>query len=552
MKFKTRILLLPAVTLALFVAGWLVSAAVASRAAAAVSTLGAADYPYLEGLNHLDELVKRTTQTTQSAVAEGDKSKLDDVTAIAAEADASARRLAALDGHAAAATALGHAYAAYAKAATEAAQTMLAGSGDVAGKVGAMQQAQGKLASLLDHDMAAARQAVQDRLAASRTGVRGVMIANAASGAAIVLALVLGAWLLLRATARDLGAEPEHLRQVVERIAAGNLQADPDEHQAHERSVLGKLQAMAAQLAQIVDAIRRASLEVGDASIQIAQGNDDLSRRTQTQAANLEETSASMEEMTATVRQNADNANQAEQLARSARTQATEGGQVMAATDQAMRAINASSRRIADIVGLIDEIAFQTNLLALNAAVEAARAGEQGRGFAVVASEVRSLAQRSAGAAKEIKALISDSVDKVKAGSELVERSGQTLTDIVDSVKKVTDIVAEIAAASREQATGIDQVSRAVTAMDEGTQQNAALVEQAAAASRAMQDQAGLLMREVAFFTLAEAAAEAATTAEPVPPLHAAAPAPLVFGHQPAAATPRSQAVSSGAVWQEF
>ena len=262
------------------------------------------------------------------------------------------------------------------------------------------------------------------------------MVSNAISGAAIVLALVLGAWLVLRAIARDLGAEPESLRTIVERIAAGDLQAHDGDSRADARSVRGKLQAMAVQLAQIVGSIRSVSQEVGDASRQIVQGNDDLSQRTQTQAAALEETAASMEQMTASVKRNASNAGQAEQITRTARRKAEEGGQVMNETHEAMQAIKASSRRIADIVGLIDEIAFQTNLLALNAAVEAARAGEQGRGFAVVAAEVRVLAQRSAGAAKEIKGLINDSVAKVTAGSELVARSGDTLADIIDEARR--------------------------------------------------------------------------------------------------------------------
>jgi len=209
-----------------------------------------------------------------------------------------------------------------------------------------------------------------------------------------------------------------------------------------------------------------------------------------------------MEEMTSTVKQNAENASHANQLARGAREQAERGGEVAGRAIVAMRDINVASRKIADIVGLIQEIAFQTNLLALNAAVEAARAGEQGRGFAVVATEVRNLAQRSAGAAKEIKGLIEDSAEKVRSGSELVDQSGKALAEIVESVKKVTDIVAEIAAASQEQSAGIDQVNNAVMQMDEMTQQNAALVEEAAAAARAMHEQAGELTRQVGFFKL--------------------------------------------------
>jgi methyl-accepting chemotaxis protein len=258
---------------------------------------------------------------------------------------------------------------------------------------------------------------------------------------------------------------------------------------------------MDAKLSEIVGSVRTASEQVGSAAGQIAQGNDDLSQRTQEQASALEQTAASMEEMTSTVKQNADNARQAKQLAEGARAHAERGGQVVSEAVGAMQEINASSRQIADIIGVIDGIAFQTNLLALNAAVEAARAGEQGRGFAVVATEVRSLAQRSATAAKEIKELIGGSVEKVRAGSELVDASGSVLKDILESVKKVSDIVAEIAAASEEQAAGIEQVNNAVVQMDSTTQQNAALVEEAAAASKAMQMQAQELVAQISYFS---------------------------------------------------
>jgi len=261
-------------------------------------------------------------------------------------------------------------------------------------------------------------------------------------------------------------------------------------------SMNGFIEKLQAIIVQTKDAT--SSMSAG--SLQIARGNDDLSQRTQEQAAALEETASSMEEMTATVKQNADNARQANQLSTTARGQAEKGGVVMQKVVGAMEEINASSRKISDIIGVIDEIAFQTNLLALNAAVEAARAGEQGRGFAVVATEVRSLAQRSASAAKEIKDLISDSVTKVSVGTELVDESGKTLEGIIDAVKKVSDIVAEIAAASEEQASGIEQVNNAVTQMDSTTQQNAALVEEASAASKQLEHRAQSLVTLMAQF----------------------------------------------------
>lgn len=245
--------------------------------------------------------------------------------------------------------------------------------------------------------------------------------------------------------------------------------------------------------------IKHATNQVSSAAAEITQGNTDLSQRSEEQACAVEETASSMEELTSTVKQSADNAGQANQLALTARHQAEQGGQVVDQAIVAMSAINQSSRKIADIISVIDEIAFQTNLLALNAAVEAARAGEQGRGFAVVAGEVRKLAQRSADAAKQIKGLISDSMNKVEDGSKLVGQSGQTLREIVDAVKKVSDIVAEIASAAQEQASGIEQVNQAILQMDQVTQQNAALVEQTAAASQAMSDQTRDLQHRMGF-----------------------------------------------------
>ena len=257
------------------------------------------------------------------------------------------------------------------------------------------------------------------------------------------------------------------------------------------------------RVSDVVQSVKSAVSGITTGTTEISQGNENLSQRTSAQAGALEETSASMEEMTSTIKQNADNAKQANQLAVTAREVAEKGGAVTDKAVGAMDEINKSSKKIADIINVIDEIAFQTNLLALNAAVEAARAGEQGRGFAVVASEVRNLAQRSATAAKEIKTLINESVQKVGDGSELVNKSGQTLAEIVDSVKRVTDIIAEISAASQEQASGIDQVNKAVMQMDQGTQQNAALVEEATSASQSMKQQAAGLLEQVAFFKMA-------------------------------------------------
>jgi methyl-accepting chemotaxis protein len=275
---------------------------------------------------------------------------------------------------------------------------------------------------------------------------------------------------------------------------------------ADYRGLLGQLKddcnTTTARLAEIVTNIKEAASTINVASQEIAAGNSNLSSRTEQQAASLEETASSMEELTSTVKQNAENARQANQLAIGASDIAVKGGDVVGQVVSTMADINDSAKKIVDIISVIDGIAFQTNILALNAAVEAARAGEQGRGFAVVASEVRNLAQRSAGAAKEIKTLIGDSVLKVEAGSKLVDQAGNTMQDVVGAVRRVTDIMSEISAASSEQSAGIEQVNQAITTMDENTQQNAALVEEAAAAAESLEDQANNLTQTVGIFKL--------------------------------------------------
>jgi methyl-accepting chemotaxis protein len=289
--------------------------------------------------------------------------------------------------------------------------------------------------------------------------------------------------------------------KVAQTVAAGDLTSDIKVDSTNELGqLLQALKEMNESLVGIVSEVRTGTDTIATASNQIATGNLDLSSRTEQQASSLEETASSMEELTSTVKQNGDNARQANQLAVSASDVAVKGGEVVAQVVDTMGSINDSSKKIVDIIGVIDGIAFQTNILALNAAVEAARAGEQGRGFAVVASEVRNLAQRSASAAKEIKELISDSVEKVEAGSKLVNQAGTTMDEIVASVRRVTDIMGEITAAGREQEAGIEQINQAITEMDNVTQQNAALVEEAAAAAQSLQDQAGNLSQVVSVF----------------------------------------------------
>jgi methyl-accepting chemotaxis protein len=296
--------------------------------------------------------------------------------------------------------------------------------------------------------------------------------------------------------------------EVARTVAAGDLTSRIDVQGSDEASqMMQALKDMNASLATLVLDVRTGSIEIAGAASEIASGNLELSSRTEQQAGSLEETASSMEEMTSTVRQNAENALQANQLAANASGVARKGGEVVARVVETMSDIDAASRKIVEIIAVIDGIAFQTNILALNAAVEAARAGEQGRGFAVVASEVRNLAQRSASAAKEIKQLIDDSVDKVSLGSQLVSEAGTTMGEVVNSVQRVTDIMGDISSASREQEGGITQINQAITEMDSVTQQNAALVEEAAGAAGSLQEEADRLAQMVAVFKV-----EAGTT----------------------------------------
>ncbi|WP_246392256.1 methyl-accepting chemotaxis protein [Paraburkholderia youngii] len=328
--------------------------------------------------------------------------------------------------------------------------------------------------------------------------------------AALVLAVVAGA-VITRSLLRALGAEPVALVEVTQRVAGGDLSPVPGANSAPTGSVLASMGKMQASLVQLIGQVRTSADSIATGSSQIASGNVDLSTRTEQQAASLQETAASMEELTSTVKQNAENAQQASSLSANASEVAGRGNQVVGEVVDTMSEIRTSSTRIADITGIIEGIAFQTNILALNAAVEAARAGEQGRGFAVVASEVRSLAQRSSSAAKEIKDLINASVQKIQNGSSLANEAGKTMAEVTQAVARVTDIMGEIAAASTEQSRGIEQVNQAITQMDEVTQQNAALVEEAAAASKSLEDQGRQLNQAVSFFRLDSQAAAHAT-----------------------------------------
>ena len=388
--------------------------------------------------------------------------------------------------------------------------------------------------------------------------------ATASFGGKLIVALTafsvllgaLASWLLTRGIVRP-------IRQAValaETVASGDLSHRIEATSRDETgALLRALRHMNDSLVAIVTQVRGGTDTISNASSEIAAGNLDLSARTEQQASALEQTAASMEELTGTVRQNADNARQANQLAITASNVAVDGGAVVGQVITTMGSINESSRKIVDIIGVIDGIAFQTNILALNAAVEAARAGEQGRGFAVVATEVRNLAQRSASAAKEIKLLIGDSVEKVEQGAKLVDQAGATMEQVVESIRRVTDIMAEITHASQEQTGGIEQVNAAIGQMDETTQQNAALVEESAAAAGSMQDQAARLAQVVSVFKL-DGQQPAAPAPAPATPARALAvqpkPAVRAAKAKPAAATPAAKpaarATAAAEEWEEF
>jgi methyl-accepting chemotaxis protein len=354
-----------------------------------------------------------------------------------------------------------------------------------------------KLVAMEDAQSAQSQRDAESAFANTRNFMLIMLLAAVAIGVA-------AAWIITRGLIRQLGGEPDYTTKIAGSIAHGDLAIAIDTRTAEKGSLLAEMNEMRNSLVRIVGQVRRGTETIGTASREIAAGNIDLSSRTELQASSLEKTASAMETLTTTVRQNADHAREANQLAASASDVARKGGDVVSQVVGTMGEINSSANKIADIISVIDGIAFQTNILALNAAVEAARAGEQGRGFAVVASEVRNLAQRSAAAAKEIKTLIGDSVEKVERGSKLVGQAGVTMEEVVASVKRVTDIMGEIASASAEQSAGIEQVNMSIIEMDSMTQQNAALVEEAAAAAQSLQDQAGELSRVVSIFRLVE------------------------------------------------
>src|SRR5471032_3525512 len=362
-------------------------------------------------------------------------------------------------------------------------------------------QWRGTLRSLIELE----KTTMHDKANQAESSYAQLRVAMIGAAFAALIVGVIGALLITRSILKQLGAEPSEAQRVASEIADGNLTVSVAIARGASGSLMASLEAMRAQLSGIVGGIKTSADSIAVAANEMAQGNVDLSQRTEEQAASLEQTAASMEELTSTVKQNTDNAKQANMLAQTASDAATAGGHVVERVVTKMRDISDSASKVSEIISLIEGIAFQTNILALNAAVEAARAGEQGRGFAVVAGEVRTLAQRSATAAKEIKNLICESVERINIGSKLVDEAGSTMQEIVNAVKGVNSLMAEITLASSEQHTGIDQVNKAVVNMDEATQQNAALVEESAAAAESLKQQAHILLEEISAFDISRA-----------------------------------------------
>ena len=507
MNLKTRIALLPVMAALIFALGIAVVLLFATRTMEAIHSVEEVDYPYLDAVNHFGSQLEALGSTVQSAVAEGEKKRLEEAGERAVAIRKTLTEIQAIQGKGEVGAKLALGFEAYYAASVETAQLFLGmRQGDQAGAIPKMQGALKSLEALLGEMRTAARTRFDAGLSAAEHGVRAGLWMTVGSGLVVVTVLALGSWLLINNIWRQLGGELTYARQVMRRMAEGDLSKSIEVAPGAEASLLAAVRDMARGLAAIVANVRSGTDSMSVASRQIAAGNQDLSQRTERQASSLEQTSSHMQQLTSTVGQSANSAAQANLLAGSAASVAKKGGHIVEQVVTTMEEISASSRKIGDIIGVIDSIAFQTNILALNAAVEAARAGEQGRGFAVVASEVRSLAQRSAEAAREIKALIGTNVARVASGARLVQDAGATMGEIVASVQRVSDIIGEVTAASAEQSQGIADVNQPIHQLDQLTQQHAALVEQAAAAAGSLESQAGSLQHAVERFRLGQQA----------------------------------------------
>ena len=518
MSIKRRIWALPVISAIIFGLGAGASVTIANGALASITTTETVDYPLMDAVKAVTLDIAAVTEGLTDAVTEGDKARIEQVGAQADKVRAALDKLGQIPGHAATGARLKNEFDAYYAPALSSARIMLEmEQGDPQATVGKMQTALASLNADLAKTVDSAQHQFAAGIAASQDSVRDTLVAMVASALAVLAALAVTSWFVVRTIWRQLGGEPAYARTIAQAVAAGDLSMDIRIEAGDNDSLLVALKDMRERLGTLVAGIKGSADTIASASTEIASGNADLARRTESQAASLDRTTRAMEELTGAVRQNAANASQANALVAAATDIATRGGAVVGGVVTTMGDIDASSRKIVEIISTIDGIAFQTNILALNAAVEAARAGEQGRGFAVVASEVRNLAQRSAAAAKEIKQLIGDSVSKVNAGSALVDEAGATMEQLVDAVRKVQTIMGEIGDAGARQHAGIEDIGRAIGSIDAMTQQNAALVEEAAAAAESLTDQTGQLTGSLAVFRLQ--VSEPTTTVKPLPRL---------------------------------
>ncbi len=507
LTFKQRIWTIPVIAALLFTAGIAISLSFTSSALSYIARAGKVDYPALDQLNTLIREVQAISEGMQHAVADGEKDGLVAIQASEQRIRATLAAMRAIDGHAGAAARITGEFDAYYTPTLEAGKIMLGlATGDAPRTIVQMQAAHKVLTQDLERSYVQESRQLTATLDKSAHDVNFLVTLNVAVAVLTVLCLAGASAFIIRQLWRQLGAEPEYAIGIAKTVADGDFTRTIDTARGKHGSLVMSLHEMQHKLARTLHRIHASGTTIASAAHEIEAGNSDLAQRTERGAGALEQTVKSMQQLTATVRRNADSARQANELALSASGVAQQGGAVVAQVVDTMGAINTSSKQIVDIIGVIDGIAFQTNILALNAAVEAARAGEQGRGFAVVATEVRNLAQRSASAAREIKALIDDSVQRIDDGARLVDQAGTTMAAIVDSITSVTGIMGEITQASHLQSTEIEQIQGAISAIDGDTRQNAALVEHASAAASSLLEQAKSLAEEVSTFKLQHAA----------------------------------------------
>jgi methyl-accepting chemotaxis protein len=503
MKFRTKICMLPLSAAAVFLVGMAISVVLGSNLSRDIKQLRDVEEPYLTQLSYITRNAEQIEQVFQNTIAEGDADKLKEAQPFAASAEQSLLALQRLQDKQAIGTALSSAFNAYQEASRAAVLVLIGkGEGDPNQLNASMQARHSALKKMLSDETDLARVAIDARYEKTAKGISNSLLATLSTGGLVLVVLGVASWIILNFVWKQLGDEPDALCAQVRRIANGELdlalQAEPGDN----HSLKAALITMTADLRQMIGDIRQSADQICSASIEIADGNQNLSNRTEQTASNLQQTASSMERLTITVQDTAKSARLVNDLASSASTAAQHGGTVVEEVVVNMHQINAAAGKITEIIAVIDGIAFQTNILALNAAVEAARAGEQGRGFAVVASEVRSLAQRSSQAAKEIKMLIDKSTQTVDSGARLVGEAGASMQEIVARVRRVNDTIRDISSAMDEQTGGLGAVSETVTQLDDMTQKNAALVEQSASAAEGLRMQAVSLGQTVARFKI--------------------------------------------------